>query len=623
MGNTGKKPSRTVAHPDTTSASSAPELPAGLLKQWRQHTKNNRTKTASDQKTAKESQDQKNVDQADSEPKNEQAAAVAAVELAEEDQAVDDIMKQESDELLAQQDAQNTPAEVPAPKRYRLRRFFAILFWLVVAALIVAMVYPSSRYFVLNTVGVRSKASVVVFDNQTRLPLKNVSVSIGQKQVKTDSKGQAVLTELKLGSQDLTIKRVAYEQIHQPVTIGWGSNPLGEYLLKATGVQYTINTHDFISGKKVEGIEARSGEAVATADNQGVITLTLDQAETDTIPLQVTAEGYRTEELDFPADQDTPIEVTMVPQAKTVFAAKQNGRYDIIAMDIDGKHREVILAGTGSEGNNTSIVPSFDGTQVAVVSHRDDLRGAQGQAVSTLSIVTVADKTVRVAARAERIQLVDWIGTKLIYQESNTTGTADDPERYKLMSYDAVTSKPIRLAATNQFNVVESLKGQIYYAPSSADKKDVSVFYRINADGSGLHTVLGQEVWSAVRTGYSTLSLQTPNGWYTYTAAGSPEQSVAPSSFTSRQYVEGPNQQSIWVEAQNNTGKLSLHDNLANKDQTVASASGLTYPVRWLGANSFVVRVVTGSSVADYAASTQSTTLKKITDVANTYGTGH
>jgi hypothetical protein len=38
---------------------------------------------------------------------------------------------------------------------------------------------PPSRYFVLNTVGIRSKTSIVVFDEQSDNPLKNVEVTIG------------------------------------------------------------------------------------------------------------------------------------------------------------------------------------------------------------------------------------------------------------------------------------------------------------------------------------------------------------------------------------------------------------------------------------------------------------
>lgn len=625
MGNTGKQPERT-AHPETANATSAPDLPKELLKTWQEHTKANRVRGASKKKDITEDSKETAEPAKASFDKNEKedvghVAIVAATDDADEDTAVDEIMKQESDELLKTHDTQDQLEESPTktPKRHRLRRAILIIFTLFFIGLAAAMVFPTSRYFVLNTAGVRSRASVLVLDNETRLPIKNVTVRLGDQVVKTESNGIASISGLKLGLATLQIERVAYESIKQDVTVGWGSNPLGEFHIKATGVQYEIIVKDYISGQKIPGIEARSGEAIATTDNKGVVALTLDKAD-GKIPLTVSADGYRTEQLEFSADQKGAIIAVLVPQARAIFAVHQESRYDVVSMHIDGKNRSTLLEGTGSESANTSILQDSEAARVAVVSHRDNRRGAQGQVVNTLTIIDMQSGNTTVVARAEHFQLIDWIGSTLVFQESNTTGNADDPARYKVQSYDAATAKQTELARANQFNAVQSMKGAIYFAPASTDQKDDNYFYRVNPNGTGRQTVMSQAVWSAVRTRYDTLALQTPGGWFSYTVGSTVTQSTMPASLVNKYFAEGPNQQSIWSEVTGGRGRIVLHDNLSGKDTPVASHPGLSYPIRWLGKHAAVVRVTQGNEVSDYAVSLADGSLKKITNVANTFG---
>jgi hypothetical protein len=57
---------------------------------------------------------------------------------------------------------------------------------IVIGGLVALAAIPSTRYWALNSVGVRSSSSIVIVDNATQLPLKGVHVTLsGQKKTPT------------------------------------------------------------------------------------------------------------------------------------------------------------------------------------------------------------------------------------------------------------------------------------------------------------------------------------------------------------------------------------------------------------------------------------------------------
>ena len=626
-----KKDAKTQTQAKIEGPATAPELSDDLLKQLAEHTKHD----IAPKKSASKPEESTDI------PANGPAEATTddtedpLLDNLQTDEAVDDIAKEEGDEVLAAEDAAREAAEAPKPEKkgfwHKIGHFFAawwhnkiartITIIVVLLAIGVTTAIPTSRYFVLNTVGVRSSSSVTVMDNGTRLPLKNVTVSIGSQQVKTDSKGIAKLQNIRLGEQQLTIKRIAFATVTQQVTIGWGSNPLGEFILRPTGVRYVINVKDYVSGKGIAGAEATSGDEVAAvADKNGAITLTFDTADSPTIDVNVTAKDYRSEAATLKTDSTTPTDITLVPSRKAMFVSKQSGKFDLISMYLDGKDRKVVLAGTGSENNNVSLVSSPDGQSAALVSTRDDIRDSDGYRLSTLTIVPNEDAAPITVTHAEQIQLIDWTGTRLVYVEASAGASAANPQRYRLMSFDYEANKRVTLATANQFNGIVSMKGQIYYAVSSTDPGIHAQFYRIKPDGSARQVVFSQEVWTVLRSGYDTVQLQTPGGWYSYKVDGTPQQSTAPAVYASRGYVDGTGSTSLWVDTRDGQGTLIALSTDSGKETVLHAQNGLTYPVRWLNDNTIIYRISTGQEVADYAISVSGGEAKKVADVSTTYG---
>ncbi len=553
----------------------------------------------------------------------------------ETDKAVEDIIAQESDELLAAEDAHREP-DTTGRRTFgqKLKDFFAGWWrnkwarWITIIVLLAAIgtvaAVPKARYAVLNIAGVRASVSVIAVDDSTQLPLKNVTVSVAGQQVTTDINGIAKISKLKLGPQTVTIKRIAFQTVTQNVVLGWGSNPLGNIGLKAVGVQYVINVTDYLSGKPIANVEATSNGIEALSDKNGKVTLTIDTEDADaaSVPVAVILNGYRTEQLNLPADATKPTNVQLVTDRKDVFISKQSGHYDLYKVDIDGKNKQVLLPATGNENENISLVVSPNGDEVALVSTRDNMRDSDGYLLTTLTLVNIASGASTTLDHAEQIQIIDWIDKRLVYEEASAGASASNSQRYRLLSYDYVSSSRIQLATANQFNGVITANSVVYYALSSTDPNAKPAFIKIRPDGTGRQTVYNQEVWSLFRTDYNTIALQTPTGWSNYSIqTGQAARGEAPTSFVSRLYNDAPDgTHSLWIDTRDGQGALLLYDIAGSKDTIVQTGDGLTYPVRWLNSNTVIYNAANRAETAHYVFSLGAPKAHKIADVTHTYG---
>jgi hypothetical protein len=112
---------------------------------------------------------------------------------------------------------------------------------------------------------------------------------------KTDAEGKAHLTELPLGPTELKVYKRAFSKVTKNIVVGWGSNPLPEQSLHPEGDQHVFTVTDVFSGKPLANALATAGEADATSNAAGELTLTIDAGDDTQIPVIIKAEGYRTE----------------------------------------------------------------------------------------------------------------------------------------------------------------------------------------------------------------------------------------------------------------------------------------------------------------------------------------
>ncbi len=551
-------------------------------------------------------------------------------------EAVDEIVAKEGDDLLAHDDAKLAEAtDHDKPSfRSRLKDWWSGWWgnpktkWATIIAAVVivitAIILPPSRYFLLNTAGVRGSASLIVLDDSTQQPLRNVQVSIGKQTSQTDADGKVKLSHLRLGTNQVVIEKRAFAALNRKLTIGWGSNPLGDFKLQPVGAQYSFVITDYLSGKPLEKVEAVQNDFSAFSDEQGKLKLTLeaDQAEKE-VEVIIKAEGYRDEKVTLNLDSKTEIALQLVPGRQHVFVSKRSGKYDVYKIDADGKNESVLLAGTGSERSDLVLAPHPTKGIAALVSTRENVRNRDGFLLSTLTIINSTDNTASKIAQSERVQIVDWSGDRLVYVQIAAGASASDPNRHRLMSYSLETGESKELAASNYFNDVFSAGGSIFYAPSSAYTSEKASLFKIAADGSGKQTAFNQEVWNAFRTEYDKLVITAGQDWYDYRISDGKSSRLngEPANLHSGVYVDSPDHHhSLWVDVRDGKGVLLAYDLDKKEDVQILERSGLSNPVRWLNNSAVVFRIKTDSESADYVMSLDGGEARKLKDVTNTSG---
>ncbi|MDQ5886199.1 MAG: hypothetical protein QG628_596 [Patescibacteria group bacterium] len=478
---------------------------------------------------------------------------------------------------------------------------------------------PPSRYFVLNTVGVRSKASIVVVDDQSENPLKNVQVTIGEQTATTNIDGKAQLTNVKLGKQTLKVKKLAYAETEKSVTIGWGSNPLGSSQIKAVGAQYSFIITDWLSGKPVNKTEASAGEFDASSDEEGKLTLVVDSKQASNLFVVFKAAGYRDERVAVASDSKNSQPVKLVSYRKQAFISKRTGKYDLYKIDADGKNEKLVLPGTGSESDAIGLVSHPNLEVTAMTSSRDNLRNKQGYLLTTLTIVDLNDDTSQNIAQSEQIQIIGWSGDNLVYVQIAAGASASNPKRQRLVSYNQKTEEKIELASSNNFNDVLMVGSKVYYAQSNTSPG----FYAQNIDSKNRTTLLDKETWNILRSDYDTLDISSGDEWYQLKVGDSAasKQTGQPVNQKSRIYSDSnDNERSIWVDERDGKGTLVLYDKTNKKEKILVTQAGLENPVRWLSNSTIIYRIRTQQEIADYVLNIEGGTAKKIRDVTPTYG---
>jgi hypothetical protein len=626
-----------ILHDDKESqeASSAPELA---------------TAEANVEEASAKAEQEPVVDEAESQeaeqaPPTDPATQEASAELKEDEpsedpetsKAVEDIVRHESDELLKAEDDKLLAAFQPAAKKsfgQKIKAAIAdlwknpkkrkMLLGSLVILVIIAGVVPGSRYFILNTAGVRASASVHVIDESTLQPLKNVRVNVHGAEAVTDENGDARIEKVKLGTTQLKIERRAFATVERKVTIGWGSNPLGEEKLRPTGTQYAFAITDFLSGRGIFKAEAVSSDASAFSNEEGKLLLTMEDPP-DEIDISITREGHRTEHFKFHADTKDETSVKMVPARKHAYISRRDaGRYDVYAAYADGKDEKLVLKGSGNERDDTVLIPHPSEDLIALVSTREGKRNKDGFLLSNLNIVDLRTKSVEAVETSERIQVINWFGERLAYVRVISGSSAGNPKRNRLMAYHYKDDTNNELAASNYFNDVMAIGDRIYYAPSGAYAKGINVnLFSVKADNTDRKIILDREVWNMFRTRYDHIAVSAPGSWYDYRVGDERPTALKgePPNLKSRVYTDSPNKQkSLWVDSRDGKGVLIVHDVKSGEEKTLRSQPGLKNPVRWLNDNTIVYRIKTDTETADYALSLDGGEPKKLADVTNTDG---
>jgi len=464
---------------------------------------------------------------------------------------------------------------------------------------------PPVKFGLLNTLGIRGAVEVTVLDESTGLPLKDVKVSVGEKETLTAKDGTASVTGIRLGSQMMAVEKLAYATHSQNLTIKSGTNEVEDVSLEPVGIQFLFDVTSWLSDVAIAGAEVSYSENSVFSDEEGRAILTIPPSEEGELEVTIKADGYKTEAITIDATEEGVTTAQLVIDANHFYITKHTGKYNLIKIDVDGENIEKVLVGTGKESSNLQLLVMSESRSVFLVSTREGKRNEEGSILYGLfKIDTVTGESTKID-ESESIRIYGTSRGKLIYLKVKAGVSAQNPERQRLISYDPIGGRGTDLATSNYFNDILVTAEAVFYAPSDYYKEEKTPYlFRSNPHTAEKTIVHADEVWTIYRTEYDELTFDAKQDWYKVPlTAGAKPNSLAgrPSNLESRLYENSPDDSmSLRVDTRDGKGYLIMYDKAANEEVTLHIQAGLKYPLRWADANHIIFRVNDGSEIADY-----------------------
>ena len=491
--------------------------------------------------------------------------------------------------------------------------------------LLLLFALPLTRFGILNTVGVRATARVVVLDTETQTPLKNVSIEIGEVSAKTDDSGVAVLADVRLGRQTMEVIKSAYDTYSQTITISMGTNVIEEVLLLPIGTQFDLQAIDWLSKLPVVDASAEFNDSNASGNTDGELTLTIPPTDETSIEVTVGADGYKDQRVLIDTTNKKLNSVGLVIDQLHYFVSERDGRFDIYSSNADGTDQQLLIEGTGNERADIRFTISPDNKKAILATSRENITNEDGFVMRGLYLVDLESASLTKIDESERFDLAGWIGDSIVYIKIQAGASGRNPERHRLMSYNVTNETQNEIAASNFFNDVVVAQDYVYYAPSDT-YKDVPQPFLFRSDATGLSkdTILDEEVWTIIRPEFNSLIFYSRSqSWYELDMNSTvPVQLESePTNMDARLYTTNTNEEStLWIDQRDGMGVLLSHNPETGEDTVLWRQAGIQNPIRWLSESHLVFRVSTSNETADYVLNIAGGDPVKILDVSDVSG---
>ena len=502
--------------------------------------------------------------------------------------------------------------EPSKPRRNILRGYWHHKLWtipLTVLLLIGAFfAVPTTRYMALAYF-VSRPLTVTVTDSTTHTAISGAQVKIDGQSKLTGSDGKVKFT-LPVGNHTMQVTKSYYQSAHKSVFVDISSsnNVLGVELV-ATGRQVPLQVINKITGKAIPEAELTIGAATARTDLRGAATAVLP-ADPATQTVIIKADGYNdfTGTVTITTDTVAANTFSMVPKGRIYFLSNQSGTIDVVATDLDGGNRKTVLAGTGSEDkNSTVLLASRDWKYLALLSKRD------GGTYAKLYLINTSDNSLAtIDASAANFTLVGWSGHYFLYTIQRPGVQSWQPKQQSIMSFNADTKSAKTLVdstATGTTSTDAQYQDIVYTVLFGDDLIYTTTWYKYPADvvvaghtntmislkpdGTGSRTLksvdAGTSYFDSVNLAapdklYFAVYSATPN-YYRLDTNGNITQSSTITSDTVNQtyptYLQSPSgTATFWTSVRDGKNTLLVGDSNGGSGNQIVSASDYA-PYGW------------------------------------------
>jgi len=415
----------------------------------------------------------------------------------------------------------------------------------IVIVLAVAAAIPVTRYALAGTL-LKQRFSVQIIDSTTHKPVSSALITIANKQVTTDSAGKATL-DVPVGQKTMVVSKKYYKNASVNVLVPILKQKSTFTLsFVATGRQVPIVIINKVNKQPVANATIAASDTKATTDARGKAVLVLP-ADKQSVSATITASGYNTNTVQVSVTtKEDANTIAVTPAGKVYFLSNASGTIDIVKANLDGSARQIVLAGTGKEDRqNTVLLSSRDWHYAALLSKRDG-----GDNAKLFLLDTTSDKLTTMDEGQADFSVVGWNNHAFIYTVTRSAVSAWQPNRQALKSYDADSGKIVTLDQTtaqgDQNTYVDTyfggqyiLKDEIVYVKNWQSSYSYAAWQMLNNKAAEVHSVHADGTNNHVVKSYSLPSAGPVSGSISVNARLYEPQGIY------LQFAEGPNPTNI------------------------------------------------------------------------------
>ena len=307
--------------------------------------------------------------------------------------------------------------------------------WAAAIILVILGAFPVTRYAILGPF-IKSNVTITVDDSQMGTSVSKATVTIDGKSVETNATGQAKISS-NVGFRTLTVTKQYYKTFSTSELVSLGQNTIAIKLVPL-GRLVSLTVTNKITGQPVAGVEIKVLDTSATSGTNGVANIVLPPSPS-TQKATLSGNGYNsaTAQIQVVTQKVSANTIAVTPSGKIYFLSNLSGNIDVAKTNLDGTDRQVVLAGTGNENQNTtSLLASRDWKYLALLARRNS-----GDEDPSLYVIDTSNDSVSTMDTGNAsFQSIGWAGDRFIYQVNKTsTDGSTSSSTQELKSYDPAT----------------------------------------------------------------------------------------------------------------------------------------------------------------------------------------
>ncbi|HET9850091.1 MAG TPA: carboxypeptidase-like regulatory domain-containing protein [Candidatus Saccharimonadales bacterium] len=354
------------------------------------------------------------------------------------------------------QDKPTSPAEPQAGKAGKPPRFyhrFASWYghrkkWTIPASIIILILIlaaiPYSRYHAAGLV-LKNDVTVKVSDSVSGKPVSGAQVSVDKISALTNAGGLATLHSVKVGKHTLLISKKYYRDQSLSLLVPIGhqkTTPNVSFI--ATGRRVNISVINKINNQPVADatIEVSGTSAKTDKDGQAQVVVSAS-ASHETASLSASGYNPAKVSIEVSAGGNDQNSFKLTPAGQVYFLSKLSGTIDVVKTNLDGTNRQTVLAGTGKEDDNdTVLLASRDWQYLALLANRNG-------SPSLYIINTSDDKMLTMDQGDATFTPLGWYNHYFVYTVAKNGYNDWQSGAFSIKSYNADTGQSLTLVNSN------------------------------------------------------------------------------------------------------------------------------------------------------------------------------